>query len=42
LILLSANPLDNIRNSEAIVGVMDDGRWRLRAELDAVARPGGE
>jgi hypothetical protein len=39
LALLSANPLDDIRNSETIVGVMDDGRWHSRAELDVLARP---
>jgi imidazolonepropionase-like amidohydrolase len=36
LILLSANPLDDIANTRAIVGVVRDGRHYDRGELDAV------
>ena len=39
LLLLRANPLENIRNTEAIVGVMTDGRWYTRDELNEIARP---
>jgi imidazolonepropionase-like amidohydrolase len=43
LLLLSANPLQDIRHTEAIVGVMTRGRWydeaALRAMLAASARP---
>lgn len=35
LVLLRANPLDDITNSRAIEGVMVRGRWLDRAELDA-------
>ena len=38
LVLLGANPLDDIRNSRAIRGVMLNGRWYDRAALDALAR----
>lgn len=37
LVLLRANPLEDIRNTEAIVGVMNDGQWHDRATLDAIA-----
>lgn len=36
LVLLSANPLESISNTRKIEGVMQDGRWRDRAELDAL------
>ena len=36
LILLRANPLDNIRNSREIEGVMRAGRWFDRATLDGL------
>lgn len=35
LVLLRANPLDDITNSRTIEGVMVRGRWLDRAELDA-------
>ena len=34
LVLLDRNPLDGIRNTTAIDGVMFDGRWLDRAALD--------
>jgi imidazolonepropionase-like amidohydrolase len=34
LLLLDANPLQNIENSTKIAGVMVNGRWLSRAELD--------
>jgi imidazolonepropionase-like amidohydrolase len=34
LILLDANPLDNIDNTTKIAGVMLNGRWMSRADLD--------
>jgi imidazolonepropionase-like amidohydrolase len=34
LLLLDANPLDDIRNSTKIAGVLINGRWLSRAELD--------
>lgn len=37
LVLLGANPLDDIRNSRSIRGVMLGGRWLDRAALDALA-----
>lgn len=41
LVLLSANPLEDIRNSERIDGVMVRGRWlsgdSIRARLDRIA-----
>ncbi len=41
LVLLSANPLDDIRNTERIVGVMVRGRWlsseAIRTQLDEFA-----
>lgn len=36
LLLLDANPLDDIGNSRRIHGVMLHGRWLSRAELDAL------
>ena len=36
LILVSDNPLDDIRNMRKIEGVMLDGRWLDRATLDAM------
>src|SRR6185369_9576399 len=36
LVLLDANPLDDIRNTRRIAGVMARGRYRARAELDAL------
>jgi imidazolonepropionase-like amidohydrolase len=38
LVLLSANPLDDIRNTTRIEGVAIGGRWLTRAELDAMVR----
>jgi imidazolonepropionase-like amidohydrolase len=38
LVLLGANPLDDIRNSRTIRGVMINGRWFDRAALDALGR----
>jgi len=41
LVLLSANPLEDIRNTESIEGVMVAGRWlsreAIRARLDGIA-----
>jgi imidazolonepropionase-like amidohydrolase len=34
LVLLEANPLENIENSKRIAGVMLNGRWMPRADLD--------
>ena len=34
LVLIDSNPLDDIRNTAAIAGVMADGRWHSKAELD--------
>jgi imidazolonepropionase-like amidohydrolase len=34
LVLLSANPLENIRNTTRIAGVVVNGRWLSRDELD--------
>lgn len=34
LILLDANPVENIENSSKIAGVMLDGRWMARDEID--------
>jgi imidazolonepropionase-like amidohydrolase len=34
LVLLEANPLENIENSKRIAGVMLNGRWVPRADLD--------
>ena len=43
LMLLSANPLQDIRNSERIAGVMVRGRWlsedAIQARLDELAAP---
>ena len=36
LVLLSANPLDGIGNTERIEGVVSDGRWLDRGRLDRV------
>jgi len=35
LVLLEANPLDNVANTEKIMGVMVRGKWYPRTELDA-------
>jgi len=35
-VLLSANPLTDIRNSAAIDGVAIGGRWMPRTQLDAM------
>ena len=41
LVLLSANPLEDIRNTERIAGVMVRGRWlsaqAIRSQLDELA-----
>jgi len=34
LVLMTANPLQDIANSKKIVGVMVQGRWLDRRELD--------
>jgi hypothetical protein len=34
LVLLSHNPLEDLRHTQSIEGVMTDGRWYPRAELD--------
>lgn len=36
LLLLTANPLDNVKNTRAIAGVFVNGRWLPRATLDAM------
>jgi imidazolonepropionase-like amidohydrolase len=36
LLLLDANPLDDIHNTRRIAGVMARGRYRVRGELDAL------
>ncbi|MEM7501016.1 MAG: amidohydrolase family protein [Pseudomonadota bacterium] len=36
LVLLGANPLDDIRATRAITGMMLDGRWIDRSELDGI------
>ena len=33
LILLEANPLDNISNTQKIAGVVAQGRWLSKAEI---------
>ena len=38
LVLLSANPLEDIRNTTRIEGVAIGGRWLARSELDAMIR----
>lgn len=38
LLLLSANPLEDIANTRRIVGVLADGRYLARADLDALQR----
>jgi imidazolonepropionase-like amidohydrolase len=38
LVLLKANPLEDIRNTAMIAGVMSDGRWYTPAELDRASR----
>jgi imidazolonepropionase-like amidohydrolase len=35
LVLLEANPLTNIANSSRIAGVMVNGRWLSKADIDA-------
>lgn len=39
LVLVSANPLEDIRNAEAIVKIFADGRAHTPEELEALARP---
>lgn len=39
LVLLSANPLEDIRNAQAIVKIFADGRAYTPEELEALARP---
>jgi hypothetical protein len=39
LILLEANPLEEVGNTQKIVGVMVNGRWMDRTALDALLRP---
>ncbi len=38
LVLLDANPLDEIRNTQKIAGVIANGRYLSRAELDKILR----
>jgi imidazolonepropionase-like amidohydrolase len=38
LVLLDANPLENIRNTQAIAGVVVNGRYLSRTELDKMLR----
>jgi imidazolonepropionase-like amidohydrolase len=38
LVLLDANPLDDIRNTSRVAGVAIGGRWLSRARLDAMIR----
>ena len=38
LVILRANPLDDITNTRAIAGVIADGRYRSQAEIDALRR----
>lgn len=40
LVLLSANPLEDIRNTQRIEGVSVGGRWLDRSELDGMIRRG--
>jgi imidazolonepropionase-like amidohydrolase len=42
LILLDANPLSDIANSSRIAGVMVDGRWLSRADIDGRLAAGKE
>jgi len=43
LVLLEANPLDNISNTQKIAGVMIQGRWlskvQIQEELERLAAP---
>jgi imidazolonepropionase-like amidohydrolase len=39
VVLLSADPTANIRNTETIAGVMTDGRWYTPDTLDAASTP---
>jgi len=39
LVLLRANPLDDIRNAAMIAGVMADGRWFTPTQLETLSRP---
>ena len=41
LVLLSGNPLDDIRNTGHVAGVMSDGRWFTRKALDALVAAKG-
>ncbi len=36
LVLLDANPLDDISNTRKIAGVFEDGQWVSRSEIDAM------
>jgi imidazolonepropionase-like amidohydrolase len=38
LVILRANPLDDIANTRAIAGVVADGRYRSEAEIEALRR----
>jgi imidazolonepropionase-like amidohydrolase len=38
LVLLNKNPLDDIRNTALIAGVMNDGVWYSPAALELLAR----
>jgi len=36
LVLLKANPLEDIRNTRTVVGVVEDGRYLSQAEMEAM------
>lgn len=38
LVLLGANPLDDITNTRSVMGVVTKGEYLDRAELDALVR----
>ena len=38
LVLLDANPLENIRNARLVAGVVTDGRWVSREEIERTQR----
>lgn len=39
LVLLRANPLEDIRSTATIAGVMTDGRWYLPEQLEQLSKP---
>ena len=38
LLLVNANPLEDVANAQEITGVMLNGRWLLREEIEALLR----